>query len=196
MLRSSARYDDIFGWLIISMFATASPGTEKTWIFQQPFRRLAESEGIESTADTTGTLMSTGAEGLQNRPRMDLGLQRARASMMSEESAKRDSVFGYLIDSMSPTTSQVLKRPDCSKNLFGDSWNGKELQVPLILPGPLMSTGAERLRNRSRTDLEPQRAWISPMSEGSAKRDGIFGCFIVSMSTMSSADTWGTWCFQ
>jgi hypothetical protein len=133
--------------------------------------------------------MSTGAEGLQNRPRMDLGLQRARASMMSEESAKRDSVFGYLIDSMSPTTSQVLKRPDCSKNLFGDSWNGKELQVPLILPGPLMSTGAERLRNRSRTDLEPQRAWISPMSEGSAKRDGIFGCFIVSMSTMSSADT-------
>jgi hypothetical protein len=90
-------------------------------MFQEPFRRLAECKGLASTTDTTGTLMSIGAARLRSRFRMDLVPQRARTSTMSEESAKQASIFGCLIVSMATTTSQVLKRPECFKSLFGDS---------------------------------------------------------------------------
>lgn len=87
------------------MSSEASPGMRMTWISIEPFRRLMKYKGLICTADTTGTLMSIGAERLESCFRTDLELQRAMASMMSEGSTKRDSIFGCLIDSMSPKTS-------------------------------------------------------------------------------------------
>ena len=56
MSEGSAKRDNIFGCFIVSMSPETSPDTEKTWIFQQPFWRLAECNGLESIADTTGAL--------------------------------------------------------------------------------------------------------------------------------------------
>jgi hypothetical protein len=109
MSRSSAKWDSIFGCFIALMSSEASPGTEKTWLFQEPFRRFAECEGLESTTDTTGTYdvhryceaLNIFSDLFRISKNQDVNRLRSRP----RPSAKWDSIFGCFIASKSSEAS-------------------------------------------------------------------------------------------
>mgnify|MGYP003572045094 CR=1 FL=1 len=200
MLRPSSKCTGVFGCFIVSLSAATSPGTEKFCILQQPFRRLAECEGLESIADTTGTLDvhrccddSDKFSDLFGTSKSQ-GIKRWGWSQCRKRNLLAFSdvyLFRFL-----QRLHQVLNCPDCLESLFGDSRKEKAMKVLLIPPGPLMSTGTAKTLISLRTYLGLQRTRTSMMRRASAKQRSIFGCFVVLMKPIASPGAELVWLLQ